>query len=369
MRVLVAEDSTLIQQVLKTAVEDLGHECLVASNGLEAYRLFSAQSADVIISDWNMPELGGHELCRRVRADPRDGYTYFVFLTAFGAEHNLLGAMRAGADDFLTKPLQRVALEARLIAAERVTSLHRERQASLAQLKTLLRASRRFAFEAQPELLLPDILREAIDLLGANEGEIACWDEREGRFAQIHRISADGGRRSLHELADDSGRTDQVASVVSFESAADDRGPAVISASMLHNRQLLGTIRLFCADPAKRFDQTDVEVLELLAGVAAATLVGTERSRLEGVLLAGRTMSHELNNKLAVTVGNVDLIASDPRLPADLEEQAQLAIEAAQEASQILAQLVQLARIREVSWGAFTPTTIDLKGSVSAEES
>ncbi len=65
---------------------------------------------DVIISDWMMPEVDGLELCARVRESEHDGdadglYTFFVFLTALGDKEHLLEGMRAGADDYLSKPL------------------------------------------------------------------------------------------------------------------------------------------------------------------------------------------------------------------------------------------------------------------------
>jgi PleD family two-component response regulator len=81
---------------------------------------------DVVISDWMMPGIDGLELCRRIRAKRKDdGYTYFVFLTALGDKGHLLKGMKEGADDYLSKPLDTDELQARMIAASRVTSLHR----------------------------------------------------------------------------------------------------------------------------------------------------------------------------------------------------------------------------------------------------
>jgi two-component system, cell cycle response regulator len=125
MRVLVAEDSALARAMLRHALTTLGHECLVANDGDEAWQRFQDDGADVIISDRMMPGLDGLELCRRVREHPGVPYTYFVFLTALTHKSEILEGMREGADDYLTKPLDIDELRARLIAAERVTSLHR----------------------------------------------------------------------------------------------------------------------------------------------------------------------------------------------------------------------------------------------------
>src|SRR5438309_738517 len=94
-----------------------------------------AQGADVIISDWLMPGIEGPELCRLVRANPGP-YTYFVLLTAFGDRSHALEGMQAGADDYLAKTLDVDDLHLRLIAAERVSGLHKR----LAEQDTRLRA-------------------------------------------------------------------------------------------------------------------------------------------------------------------------------------------------------------------------------------
>ena len=122
----------------------MGHECLAAVDGDTAWEPFQASGADVIISDRLMPGLDGLELCRRVRALPGVPYTYFVFLTALTHKSEILEGMHEGADDYLTKPLDLDELRARLIAAERVTSLHRR----LGEQAQALERSNRALFES-----------------------------------------------------------------------------------------------------------------------------------------------------------------------------------------------------------------------------
>ena len=126
MKVLIAEDELILRMIIQEALESFGYECLLAEDGEKAWELFqSTQDVDVIISDWMMPGIDGLELCRRVRAGRKNGYTYFMFLTALGDKGHLLKGMKEGADDFLSKPLDPDELQARMIAASRVTSLHR----------------------------------------------------------------------------------------------------------------------------------------------------------------------------------------------------------------------------------------------------
>lgn len=126
MRILLAEDSAASRFLLQRALEELGHECIVAEDGLQAWERYREIGPEVVISDWIMPELDGDELCRRIRADETHPYTYFVMLTSLEDKEHVLRGMRAGVDDYLTKPLDRNDLAARLIAASRVSALHRQ---------------------------------------------------------------------------------------------------------------------------------------------------------------------------------------------------------------------------------------------------
>ena len=140
MRVLIADDDLGSRLVAKAAVLAQGHECLTAPDGDEAWRLMSQFRPDVLVTDRNMPGLDGLDLCRRIRASDQDGYTYIVLLTALDDPDEVIAGMEAGADDYLTKPLDPFALHTRLLAATRVTELHAElaraRTALLAQANT-----------------------------------------------------------------------------------------------------------------------------------------------------------------------------------------------------------------------------------------
>jgi two-component system, cell cycle response regulator len=139
MRILVAEDDAGTRLVLEAAVTSLGHDCVAAASGEEAWRLFETLEVDVVISDRMMPGMDGIELCRRIRACERDTYTYFIFLTVFDKKADVLSGMEAGADDYLVKPLDIDDLKMRLFVASRVTSLHRKLSEQAAQLERLNR--------------------------------------------------------------------------------------------------------------------------------------------------------------------------------------------------------------------------------------
>jgi diguanylate cyclase (GGDEF)-like protein len=116
------DDDAASRELLVEAVSKLGHRSLTAEDGAHALKVQSRRTVDVILSDWSMPQMSGIELCRRVRARESSRYICFMFMTAFGDRAHLLEGLRAGADAYLTKPVDREQLEARLLSAARVIS-------------------------------------------------------------------------------------------------------------------------------------------------------------------------------------------------------------------------------------------------------
>jgi diguanylate cyclase (GGDEF)-like protein len=137
MNVLVADDDPTSLLITQMALQRLGHECQTAVDGTSAWEAFRLSSPDVVISDWIMPGLSGLELCRNIRACTPGTYTYIIMVTGQGALDEILTGMSAGADDYLVKPLDPDDLQARLIPAARVTSLHRQLASQQLELQEL----------------------------------------------------------------------------------------------------------------------------------------------------------------------------------------------------------------------------------------
>ena len=125
MKILVVDDDASIRLLVKTVVQELGHEAAEAAGGVEAWGRLSASPVHVVVIDWMMPDLDGLELCRRIRAQVAQEYTYVILLTALDAKSHYLMAIDAGIDDFLTKPFDPDLLVARLRVAERILGLRR----------------------------------------------------------------------------------------------------------------------------------------------------------------------------------------------------------------------------------------------------
>jgi signal transduction histidine kinase len=132
MRVLVADDDPGSLLVARAAVEQSGHECITAVDGDAAWELYRSHRPHVVVTDLKMPGLDGLSLCRAIRAADTDAYTYLVLVTSHGSRDDVLAGMDAGADDYVTKPLDPFHLQTRLLAAHRVTTLHADLSDALA---------------------------------------------------------------------------------------------------------------------------------------------------------------------------------------------------------------------------------------------
>lgn len=121
VKILAVEDDPVALAVLRQALRRLGHDCIEASDGEDAWERLQAEPVRVVVSDWLMPRVDGLELCRRIRGRVGAEYTYFILLTGNNATaDNQRSAADAGVDDFLTKPLNFEELWMRLRVAERI---------------------------------------------------------------------------------------------------------------------------------------------------------------------------------------------------------------------------------------------------------
>jgi putative two-component system response regulator len=96
---------------------------VTATDGVEALRLVKQGAFRLVVADWEMPEMNGIELCRAIREDESLGYVYVLMVTGRASLEDRLEGVRAGADDFLSKPFDPEELLARIKNADRVLSL------------------------------------------------------------------------------------------------------------------------------------------------------------------------------------------------------------------------------------------------------
>lgn len=123
MRILVADDDEINRDMLGYLLKESGYKTRFACNGCEALDLVQRGGYRMVISDWNMPQMDGLQLCRAIRAGDFDGYIYFILLTSRDQDADIIEGLSAGADDFITKPFNPAELRVRISAGERILSL------------------------------------------------------------------------------------------------------------------------------------------------------------------------------------------------------------------------------------------------------
>lgn len=158
MKILVAEDDPISCRVLTANLAKWGHEVIVTRNGHDAWQaLHNPGAPSLAIIDRVMPDVDGIEICRQLREEKSDTPLHIILLTSLNRREDLLAGLEAGADDYLTKPLDTHELRARLQAAGRILELQENLRQRVSELEEAI-AERKVAEEALRNLSLTDQL-------------------------------------------------------------------------------------------------------------------------------------------------------------------------------------------------------------------
>lgn len=124
MRILIADDDRTSTLILRRTLEQWGYEVVVTHDGAEAWKhIVGDEPPALAIVDWEMPEINGIELCRRIRAATLRSPVYVILLTARTDQQDLVDGLEAGADDYLRKPFDPGELRARVRVGQRTLEL------------------------------------------------------------------------------------------------------------------------------------------------------------------------------------------------------------------------------------------------------
>jgi class 3 adenylate cyclase/CheY-like chemotaxis protein len=133
-RILIVDDNETNRDILMTRLEAHGYELAQAADGEEALAAAKSLLPDLILLDVMMPKLDGIEVCRRLKGDPAMPFTPIILVTAKSDTKDIVAGLNAGADEYLTKPIDQAALVARVSSVLRIKELHDQVQAQAAQL-------------------------------------------------------------------------------------------------------------------------------------------------------------------------------------------------------------------------------------------
>lgn len=123
MKVLLVEDNAVSLILLQSVLSKAGFEVEAVTDGAAALRRIRNHGPRLVISDWEMPQMSGPELCRKIRSDDIEGYVYFILVTSHNTPEERVEGLSAGADDFIAKPFNTAELVERVRAGERILSL------------------------------------------------------------------------------------------------------------------------------------------------------------------------------------------------------------------------------------------------------
>jgi two-component system cell cycle response regulator len=128
-KILTVDDSAVSRKLVEHSLSGERYTVLFAKDGREALGLFEEHQPPVVITDWDMPDIGGLELCRRIRRDFQGFHSHLILLSGNTDKEHVVEGLAAGADDYLTKPFHAGELVARVEVGRRIVDLHRQIQA------------------------------------------------------------------------------------------------------------------------------------------------------------------------------------------------------------------------------------------------
>jgi sigma-B regulation protein RsbU (phosphoserine phosphatase) len=132
LKILIADDDTITQALLESLLLHWGYEVIVAGDGEHARALLRAGGIHICILDWEMPRLNGRDLCWWIKAADLTPAPYVIMLTVRDKPEDVRTGYAAGADDYMTKPLDRDDLRFRLASLALKVLRHESEQVRLA---------------------------------------------------------------------------------------------------------------------------------------------------------------------------------------------------------------------------------------------
>jgi PAS domain S-box-containing protein len=363
--ILVVDDQPQNIELLKVYLVPQGYEIVAATTGEEALRKISDNQIDLILLDVVMPGMDGFEVIRRIRQDNTHRLLPIILVTVLREPEARVKGIEAGCDDFISKPVDRMELVARVKSLLRVkayndlTSNYRKELESEVNRRT---EELKHAFIFQQCLI--DALSVPVFYKDLEGRYLGCNSSFENFFGQKRElfVGKSFSEYSLKEFSDISAEKDrallQNRGIQIYESSITDSG-GVVHNVILHKATfdnldgsvggLIGAI----------LDITDLKRAEKLQKNLESQLHHAQKMESIGRLAGG--VAHDYNNALSVIIGFTQLVMekmvpTDP-LRSDLDE----VLKAARHATDITRQLLAFARKQTI-----TPKVLDLNENVGS---
>ncbi|MFT7411562.1 MAG: two-component system cell cycle response regulator [Oleispira sp.] len=162
MKILIAEDDPTSRMILVAIVSEWGYTPIPVEDGAQALSILQTDNAPrLLLLDWEMPEINGLALCKKIREEETSNPPYIILLTGRSDTEDVVTGLKVGANDYISKPFNNAELKARLQVGERMLSLQNE----------LNNAKEAMAFQANFDELTKLMNRRAVMKAMANEIE------------------------------------------------------------------------------------------------------------------------------------------------------------------------------------------------------
>lgn len=117
MKILVVDDSSTMRRIIKNSLTNLGYADIAeAEDGALAWEVMIEEEINVLVTDWNMPNMNGLELVKKVRADERYAEIPIIMITTEGGKLEVITALKAGVNNYIVKPFTPQVLKEKLEA-------------------------------------------------------------------------------------------------------------------------------------------------------------------------------------------------------------------------------------------------------------
>jgi len=292
-RILIVDDNETNRDILCARLGTQGYELLQAADGEDALAAAREQCPDLILLDVMMPKLDGIEVCRRLKADAELPFIAIVLVTAKADSQDIVAGLEAGADDYLTKPVDQAALVARVKSMLRIKDLTDQVRAQAADLTALNQGLEQRVSEQVSEIERMGRLRrflppQVADLIVSSGGE----KQLESHRREITALFCD--LRGFTGFSESSDPEDVMALLREYHSAI---GTVIYK----HG----GTLERFAGDGVMVIFNDPVPLPN--PALAAVQMALEMRAAIGGLIEKWRRLGHELGFGIGISHGYATL--------------------------------------------------------------
>ena len=167
-KVLIVDDEAPNLELTEALVNHEGYQALLATDGEMALQIVQESRPDLVMMDIVMPRMNGIETCRKIKTNPLSYAIPVIVITALTSQEDKIKAIKAGADDFISKPFDQTELSARLKSLLRLKAIHDRLEANLVSLKEMHRVREELMARAARDVESPmRVITDCLQLVAA----------------------------------------------------------------------------------------------------------------------------------------------------------------------------------------------------------